>query len=259
MVVTVRDGKNASGAADTALDDTIAVTINVGNVDEPGTITLDTNGPRVGSAVTTNLSDPDGSVSGVTWKWENSADQTTWSAIASAVSASYTPVAADTGKYLRATASYTDGHGSSKTASGAAASVVQVADSFAAKWNNVPAQPWFHENYQPYSCATEEKTTSPWIDAGMADLGGGDPLSLIRYYGNGRYLRYEFMNNAGCTPTVKDPNRYYQDPPADPTYYSLGDIDIYVDRVHATVYDGPLRSQRRPGASVPGRDGQSAE
>ena len=47
-----------------------------------------------------------------------------WSAIVEATSASYTPVEADRGSYLRATASYSDGHGSGKSAGIVSASTV---------------------------------------------------------------------------------------------------------------------------------------
>ena len=55
-----------------------------------------------------------------------------WSAVAEATSASYTPVEADQGNYLRATASYSDGHGSGKSASivSATTAVVNTAPSF---------------------------------------------------------------------------------------------------------------------------------
>ena len=99
---------------------------------------------------------------------------------------------------------------------------------FALKWNDIPPQPWWRES-APYSCAPEEKTSSPWIDAGLQDLGGRDPLSLIRYWGNGSYLRYGDQGFEGCTPMVRYPDRTHLDPPADPTYYTLGDWDIWID------------------------------
>ncbi len=103
------------------------------------------------------------------------------------------------------------------------------ADPFA-RWNGMEPQDWWTES-EPYSCLSQENDTSPWIDAGMTDLGGSDPLSLIRYYGNGSYLRYGFMGFGGCTPTGTYPDSTYLDPPVDPTYYSLGDLDIMVDIV----------------------------
>ncbi|MDE2801567.1 MAG: hypothetical protein OXK21_01625, partial [Chloroflexota bacterium] len=68
----------------------------------------------------------------------------------------------------------------------------------------------------------------------MTDLGGSDALSLIRYFGNGSYLRYGFMGFEGCTPVKKyigepGPVTTHLDPPVDPAYYSLGDLDITVD------------------------------
>ena len=233
VTVTVSDGRNAAGEADAGVDDSIAVTISVTNVDEPGVVSLSADAPGAGSAVTGELLDPDGGVSSVAWTWERSAEGTTWTSIDGATGDAYTPTEDDVGHYLRATAAYTDREGSGKTASGATTNTVRTAstDPFADKWNNVPPQPWFHENYQPYSCSVESKTTSPWIAAGMMDLGGSDELSLIRYYGNGRYLRYGEMQNDGCTPTTKYPNIPHRDAPVDPTYYSLGDTDIFVDIV----------------------------
>ena len=89
---------------------------------------------------------------------------------------------------------------------------------------------WWRES-EPYSCVPPVKETSPWIEAGMTDLGGSDVLSLIRFFGNGSYLRYENMGFWGCTPLKKYPDATHLDPPADPTYYSLGDLDITVDIV----------------------------
>ena len=112
-----------------------------------------------------------------------------------------------------------------------AASPVQAGDDPFAEWNSLlEPQPWWRES-APYVCFSPPKTTSPWIQAGMADPGGSDPLSLIRYFGNGSYLRYGYMGFAGCTPMKKYPDRTHLDPPADPSYYSLGQLDITVDIV----------------------------
>ena len=97
-----------------------------------------------------------------------------------------------------------------------------------AAWNRMEPESWWRES-APYSCSQEEKTTSPWLSAGLTDLGGSDSLSLIRYFGNGSYLRYGNMGFTGCTRLEKYPNGDRLDPPADPTYYSLGDLDIWID------------------------------
>ena len=88
------------------------MTVTVTNVEETGTVTLSSVQPRIGVPITATLTDPDGDISDVTWKWQRvDAD------IRGATSDTYTPVfnatdAAkdDVGKILRAIATYSDGH-----------------------------------------------------------------------------------------------------------------------------------------------------
>ena len=90
------------------LTDTHTVTVTVTNVDEAGTVTLPATFVR-GTAATASVSDPDGTVSGDSWKWARGNTRTgSFSDITGATSATYTPVAADAGKYLRATVTYKD-------------------------------------------------------------------------------------------------------------------------------------------------------
>ena len=56
----------------------MAVTITVDNVEEAGTVILNTESPVVDSEVTATLSDLDGSISNVTWTWQTSSDDATW-------------------------------------------------------------------------------------------------------------------------------------------------------------------------------------
>ena len=158
VTVTVHDGKNAAGEADASVDDTITVAVTVLNVDEPGAVALDTAEPQVGTGLTATLSDPDGGVTGLAWAWERSphgsewtGSQTTtpadttgsidpppangWTAIAGATGAAYTPVDADAGQYLRATASYADGEGAGKSAQAATSDTVAA---LPAEPNNEP-------------------------------------------------------------------------------------------------------------------------
>ena len=104
--------------------DTVTVTIMVTNVEEAGTVSLSAEQPEVGTELTASLTDPDGSVADITWLWESSLDQIDWTAISEATSETYTPTADDEGVYLRATASYSDGHGPSKSAQMASANAV---------------------------------------------------------------------------------------------------------------------------------------
>ena len=97
-----------------------------------------------------------------------------------------------------------------------------------ARWNALEPQAWWRES-APYSCVQPEKPASVWREAGLVDLGGADPLSLIRYFGNGSYLRYGHLGFWGCTPLRAYPDAYHLDPPVDPAYYARGDLTIRVD------------------------------
>ena len=112
--VSVHDGKDADGNADTTIDDTIAVAITVPNVDEPGTVSLSAEQPRVGTELTATLTDPDGTITDLTWKWQFSLSKTHWTSIRAATTRHYTPTSGYLDFYLRVTASYTDGHGANK-------------------------------------------------------------------------------------------------------------------------------------------------
>ena len=126
VIVSVSDGKSSSGRDSDTRDDSITVTINVVNVDEPGEVALSSHQPQVDVALTATLADLDGGLVGVVWLWERSADQADWTEIDGARARIYTPVMGDLGDYLRATASYTDGHGRGKSAEAATGDPVLV-------------------------------------------------------------------------------------------------------------------------------------
>ena len=119
LYIGVSDGKNAREYSDPSVDDEILVEINVIDVEEDGGVDLLWDQPQVSTSITASLSDPDGEVSGVTWQWASSTDKSDWTDITTnGTSATYTPVAADNDKHLRATASYTDRRGPDKSANG---------------------------------------------------------------------------------------------------------------------------------------------
>ena len=119
VTVTANDGKG--GTADKA------VTITLTNVNEDGTVTLSPTQPAARSQVTATLTDPDGVTGTTTWQWSKSSTaQGTYANISGATSDTYTPVDGDVTYYLRATGSYTDGHGPSKTAEATTTRAVQV-------------------------------------------------------------------------------------------------------------------------------------
>ena len=104
--------------------------------DQMGMVTLSTQEPMAGMAITATLTDPDMMVTGTTWQWSKSMTMDgTYMDIDMATSMTYTPVEADEGYYLKATASYTDGHGSDKMAMATTTSMVPVADPLLTKYD----------------------------------------------------------------------------------------------------------------------------
>ena len=144
------------------------MTIRLTNLDEAGEITLSPDQPHIGTQLSAVVEDLDGSVSGEVWRWERSADMSDWSAIAEAISASYTPVEADRGSYLRVTASYSDGHGSGKSAGIVSASTVVV--------NTAPGFPLPELNEDGAPKDSLERMVAENADSGED---AGDPVAAV--------------------------------------------------------------------------------
>ena len=115
ITVNVTDGEDASGAAESppTTDATTSVRIEVINIDDPGTVTLSTTAPRVGSALTATVSDPDSSVEVYTVQWARAprADALFIDIPIDPgymANPTYTPTAADQGQYLSVTILYVE-------------------------------------------------------------------------------------------------------------------------------------------------------
>ena len=120
VTLQVTDNREELGRADPAIDDTVDVTINVNNVEEPGTVMLDPSAPQLDMQLTATLSDPDGGVTRETWQWQSAASADgPFSNIDGATAASFTPRQEELDRFLKARVSYTDGQGSGKSAEGA--------------------------------------------------------------------------------------------------------------------------------------------
>ena len=117
------------------------VTVTVTDVDEDGSISLSAQQPQVSIGLTADLTDQDDTdttadgpqLQNIKWKWEQSpAMNGPWSLISGAgaedtdASNDYSPAGDTTGKYLRATATYTDKHGDDKTAMAVSAHAVRA-------------------------------------------------------------------------------------------------------------------------------------
>ena len=93
------------------------VTVEVTNVDEPGTVTLSALRPQSQTAFNATLTDPDGANSNLKWQWAKSSSRNgSYSDIDDAIASGYTPQDGDIGSYLRVTATYADPEGSDKSA-----------------------------------------------------------------------------------------------------------------------------------------------
>ena len=102
----------------------LAVEVTITDQDEAGTLTLSTTRPQFGVTLTTTLTDPDGVTGTVTYQWERSVGRSAWTDIVVATASSYTLTSAETGRFLRVTATYMDGHDSGKTATARTSEVV---------------------------------------------------------------------------------------------------------------------------------------
>ena len=108
-----------------------AVTVEVTNVDEAGSVALDKVAPYPGVPLTAKLSDPDEVVSGSDeWQWSRSMSKSgSYADIEDAEAAMYLPTSGDVGYYLRATVTYKDGEGDGKSAMATSAHEVQAINS----------------------------------------------------------------------------------------------------------------------------------
>ena len=142
FTVSVRDSQDEHGAPDTVTDATIGVTITVTNEEEDGTVTFTNPTPQAGIELTASLGDPDVvAPNSTTWQWAISdTSGNNFGNITGATNASYTPDDDNVDKYLRATATYTDGHGANKTAQGEPGNAVRAA-------HNPNQPPAFRESY----------------------------------------------------------------------------------------------------------------
>ena len=171
----VSDKKDAAGDVDTVIDDTLVLTVAVSNVNEAGSVSI-SGTVEAGEALTASLTDPDGAVSGVSWVWAVGASSSgSFTAVSGATAASFTVRAADHGKYLQATVTYTD------TVHSAAG---QTASEATAEIKAANAAPAFLDTNSdgtadPVSLSVAENTTSGDVGSAVTatDPDAGDVLA----------------------------------------------------------------------------------
>ncbi|MDE2938912.1 MAG: cadherin domain-containing protein [Chloroflexota bacterium] len=170
LTVTVSDGKNAEGDVDASVDDAIAVTVSIVNVDEPGRVSLvsATDPPQAGSELSAVLLDPDAVLEGsIAWQWWRSPDGTTaqnvnvtnFDEIEGGTQATMLLTEADAGRWLRASASYADAFGAGKRAR------AQTTNPVASRTTRLDSPP------EPQNAPTTQTVSSGWsfIPSGVSD------------------------------------------------------------------------------------------
>ncbi len=126
VTVLAEDGQGASTEYE--------VTVTVTNEEEPGTVTLSSSQPRVGTALTAELSDPDEGVNNVRWAWSYSSARGArggWEEPGGTdrLWSTFRPYPLLVGQPLRARAVYDDGYGDNNQAQSALTEpVVDVPD-----------------------------------------------------------------------------------------------------------------------------------
>ena len=208
------------------------VVVTIMNVDEDGTVTLSSEQPKVGIALTATLDDPDGVVAdSVKWTWHRVADAKVdaddANAIEMATSDTYTPEDEDI-DFLSARASYTDDHGAGKSVVKATANeVVENEANVAPKFPDTETGARKVEENTAAGAninisVTEDNTDSPDLDLVRATddnvtdvltymLGGTDMASfdidrLTGQLQTKAKLDYETKNSYMVTVTATDPD-----------------------------------------------------
>ena len=162
------DSTSATTRAMATSDNTCSVAITTNSPPVPGAITaadntdLTTTGPNEGNALTAaNPTDPDGTTTATTnadfaWQWSQaSANGGTYTAINGATAATFTPLQAQVGQFLRACATFTDDSNTQATAcTSLAHAVVDV--------NNAPTgtPAWTNSANEVVTALTEDASYS---------------------------------------------------------------------------------------------------
>ena len=159
----------------------MAVSIDVTNVEEAGTIMLDTLQPQVGVQLMATLTDPDNATANTqTWQWYRGNSPITGANLGATTNMStYIPEAGDIGSTLRAEAMYDDGEDEDKSARGASFRSVRAAP----QSNTAPSFPdqdLIQANDQKEQTRMVAENTAAGTNIGPA-VSANDPGDLLTY------------------------------------------------------------------------------
>ncbi len=243
------------GADDPA---TMDVAITVTNVEEGGTVTLTPPRPSVGTGITATLEDMD-IVSSESWQWASStAMDGTFTNISGATSDTYTPVAADAGLWLRATATYTDGFDVGNVAMMVSeTAVTEVPVNVAPEFADATTTRSIAENTAAgINIGAAVAATDPNADTLTYTLGGTDAASFSIDSGTGQLrtsaaLNYETKTTYNVVVKATDPGELFDTiavtinvtdvvetvPPAVQDYDTNGTSGIQTDELFDAIDD----------------------
>ena len=197
MNITARDPSGGAG--------NVALTIDVTNVNEPGLVTLTPTSPTASRTLTVTLTDPDQNISGVSWTWAWAPSPAgAFTTISSVTNATYTPLPADIGRYLKATATYADHFGTGQTAE-------KVSDN--AVGNNPP--PVFPNSAVTFT--VDENSTAGTVGTITAIDPDGETITYSAGGSNEAEFNDDFTLNA-TTGTIKVKSTATIDHEASPSY-----------------------------------------
>ena len=188
-----------------AIEASLPVTVTVVNLEEGGAVTLSSgqNQVKVDVPITAEVTDLDVvRPNTVTWQWASSANATgPWADITGATSEAYTPVEADVGNYLQATASYEDGHSPNKSESAATASEVLTATTTG--------------NNGVVTLSPEQPVVGEAVTASLTDLDVVTPNTVTWQWASsstasGTYTDIVGETSASYTPVQGDVGNYLQ-------------------------------------------------
>ena len=197
VTVNVRDSKinvaTNNGNPDSAVDASLAITINVRNLDETGTAGI-TGTLSGGSTLTATLTDGDGSISSQTYQWMrgDSATGTFSNITTNGTSSTYALVAADVGKYIKVRINYTDGHGSGKSDTSDASGPIGASNS----------KPSFDDGTSTTRSVNENSGTGTNVGSAVAatDSDTGDTLTysmIDTVSGSGEAASFDISSTTG--------------------------------------------------------------
>ena len=203
VTVTVADERGERGMR--------KVKVTVTDADEPGVVTLSKTQPRVGIPITASLSDPDGSLTAVSWQWSTSGSD-----ILGATTDTYKPDAEDVGT-LTATARYFDGHSAPDADDGAKKTAFKVSANAVAvdTRNKAPA---FEDQDDDIENGVQNESTTRKVDENTKADAADDVANAAD--------AVDAADNVGGVVTATDP-----DPNGETPQYSLSGPEAMYFRV----------------------------